>query len=87
MASLPEPGGNVTYTLDIENTSAADALVIDTLTDSVSGGTPFDIAGSCDDLIGDTLAPGASVSCTFTLAVSGNAGDGRTSPWPDDGDR
>lgn len=74
-ASVPEPGGDVTYTVEITNTSVADSVTLGSVTDSVSGGPAFSVTGTCDDLIGTMLAPGASTSCTFTLAVSGNAGD------------
>ena len=75
LASVPEPGGPVTYTVDITNTSVADTVTIDSITDAVDGGAATDVAGTCDDLIGTNLAPGASTSCTFTVSVSGNAGD------------
>ena len=74
-SSLPEPGGNSTYTVVITNTSAED-VTITSLTDSI-----YDLAtvdGNCDDLLGDTLAAGASVSCTFTGNFSGNAGESET---------
>ncbi|WP_426572221.1 DUF7507 domain-containing protein [Aquihabitans sp. McL0605] len=73
--SVPEPGGNVTYTLEITNTSPADTVTFDSIVDSVSGGSPFNVTGTCDDLLGTSLAHGDSVSCTFTLLVSGNGGD------------
>jgi uncharacterized repeat protein (TIGR01451 family)/LPXTG-motif cell wall-anchored protein len=73
--SLPEPGGDVTYAVTIENTSPADPVVITTITDAVGGGAPFAVAGTCDDLVGTTLEPGASASCTFTLPVAGDADD------------
>jgi uncharacterized repeat protein (TIGR01451 family) len=75
VGSVPEPGGNVTYTVDIENTSAADTITLGSITDSVSGSVPFAAAGTCPALIGATIAPGATKSCSFTLAVNGNAGD------------
>ena len=73
VGSVPEPGGDVTYTVGIQNTSAADTITIGAVTDSVSGGAPFAAGGTCAALIGTTLAPGASTSCTFTLAVTGGA--------------
>ncbi|WP_421119358.1 hypothetical protein ACE2AJ_18670 [Aquihabitans daechungensis] len=75
VGSVPEPGGNVTYTVDIQNTSASDSVTISAITDSVSGGAPVAAGGTCPAKIGTVLAPGASTSCSFTLAVSGNAGD------------
>jgi hypothetical protein len=59
----------------IENTSATDDVTIDAIVDSVDGGEPFDVGGTCAALVGTTLTPGQVVTCTFTLDVTGNAGD------------
>jgi hypothetical protein len=75
VASVPEPGDEVTYTVTIENTSATDDVTIDAIVDSVDGGEPFDVGGTCAALVGTTLTPGQVVTCTFTLEVTGNAGD------------
>jgi uncharacterized repeat protein (TIGR01451 family) len=72
--TLPEPGGNATFDLTIKNTSAVDSVTITSLTDDVYG--DLDGKGSCD--VPQTLAPGASYSCSFTGAVSGNAGSSHT---------
>ncbi|MCZ7628046.1 MAG: hypothetical protein M5U19_02660 [Microthrixaceae bacterium] len=78
VASVAEPGASVTFTVNVTNTSI-EPVTIDSVTDAVGGGAPFDVTAlpgnTCDDLIGDTLAPGASASCTFVLWVDGNAGD------------
>ncbi len=58
-ASLPEPGGNFTYTLTITNTSV-EAVTITALTDDNT------LSVDCTNLVGDTLAAGASASCTYT---------------------
>lgn len=75
VSSVPEPGADVTYTVGITNSSAADTVVVDSIVDSVEGGAPFDVAGTCAAKVGTSLDPGASTSCTFTLPVSGNGGD------------
>ncbi len=75
VASVPEPGGPVTYTVTVTNTSAVDAVTIDTITDSVDGGAPAAAGGTCPDLLGDQLAPGGDASCEFTLLVLGQAGE------------
>jgi hypothetical protein len=78
--SLPEPGGPVTYTVTLQNTSPV-SVTIDSITDS-----PFAIPGdsSCAALVGTTLAaddgdPGTttdSATCTFTATIAGaDAGD------------
>jgi uncharacterized repeat protein (TIGR01451 family) len=78
--SVSEPGGPVTFTFTIRNTSPADTVTITELNDSVYG--DLFSRGNCDELDGKQLAPddGATggpdeVSCSFTATVSGNAGD------------
>ena len=72
--SLPEPGGNATFDVTVKNTSAVDSVTITSLIDNVYGN--LDGKGSCD--VPFNLAPGASYSCSFTGAVSGNAGSTHT---------
>jgi len=76
--SVPEPGANVTYTVEITNNSASDEVTIDSIKDVVGSADPINVAGTCDELVGTVLDPGEKVSCTFTLAVAGNAGDSVT---------
>ena len=68
--TLPEPGGNATFDVTVKNTSAVDSVTITSLSDNVYGN--LDGKGTCD--VPQTLAPGASYSCSFTGAVAGNAG-------------
>jgi hypothetical protein len=66
----PEPGGLFTFTLTITNTSGAtDTVTITSLTDSQSGAADAsnDFA-DCAALVGTTLAPGASASCSYAVA-------------------
>jgi uncharacterized repeat protein (TIGR01451 family) len=72
--SLPEPGGNATFDVTVKNMSAVDSVTITSLSDDVYGN--LDGKGSCD--VPQTLAPGASYSCSFSGAVSGNAGSSHT---------
>ncbi len=74
-SSVPEPGAPVTFTVGVTNLSPVDTVTISSITDSVSGGTPFPAGGTCPDLLATELAPGASASCAFTLEVTGDAGD------------
>ena len=60
IATLPEPGGTFTYTLAITNNSV-EAVTITALTDSNT------LSTDCTNLIGDSLAAGATVSCTYTV--------------------
>ncbi|MFA9492044.1 MAG: sortase, partial [Anaerolineales bacterium] len=68
--SVSEPGGNVDYTVTVENTSFED-VTLTTLTDDIYG----DLNGDGTCATGGTIATGVTYSCTFTGAVAGNAGD------------
>jgi uncharacterized repeat protein (TIGR01451 family)/LPXTG-motif cell wall-anchored protein len=79
--SVPEPGGPVTFTVEVENTSF-EAVTVTAITDSVEGGAPFSVlAPATAPVTATTCAAGAEIAagdtytCTFTLNVSGNAGD------------
>ena len=74
--SLPEPGGNATFSVSVQNTSATDTVTIGSLIDNVYG--DLDGKGTCDVSPAVVLAPGATYSCSFTGAVSGNAGSSHT---------
>ena len=67
--SVPEPGGNVTFTLRIQNTSVTDKITINSLFDSKLG-VP---GGNCTT--GFELNPGEVYECSYSGAVTGNAGD------------
>ncbi|MEZ4864026.1 MAG: hypothetical protein R3C14_22090 [Caldilineaceae bacterium] len=70
-SSLPEPGGVVTFTVVVENSSAVDSVTLDTATDNRFG----DIRSFC--AVNEwpvTLAPGVAITCTWTRTISGNAG-------------
>src|SRR5206468_2489737 len=70
--SLPEPGGTITYTVTVKNTSAAgDPFTNDTPADD----THSALAGDVDCKKSTTLDPGASYDFTFTGSVGPDAGD------------
>ncbi len=69
-ASLPEPGGTVTYTLSLTNTST-EPLTLTALSDTLLG----DLHGQGDCALPQTLAVGAAYTCQYSAAVSGNAGE------------
>lgn len=73
-SSLPEPGGSVTYNVEIKNTSTVDTVTIESLEDSSDG----DLNGVGDCKIPQTIASGASYVCKYTVDFSGNAGDVRS---------
>ena len=90
MASVPsvdEPGGNVTFSVTVENTSLVDTVTITSLVDDVYG----DLDGQGDCSVPQVLAPAGTYSCEFTVFVAGDAGDSETdtvtaSGTDDDGD-
>jgi len=71
---LPEPGGDVVFTVRVDNTSAVDSLTLDSLTDSVYG----DLNGQGDCAVPQTIPAGGYYACSFNATVSGNAGDSET---------
>jgi uncharacterized repeat protein (TIGR01451 family) len=78
-ASVPEPGGTVTYTVTITNRASIESVTIQTLIDDIYGN--LHVASNsvtdntCPDLVGYVLGPGASKSCSFKVYVEGNSGD------------
>ena len=74
--SLLEPGGNSTFSVTVQNTSAVDQVTISSLVDNVYGN--LDGKGTCDVSPPVVLAPGAQYQCSFTGAVAGNAGTSHT---------
>jgi uncharacterized repeat protein (TIGR01451 family) len=72
--TVDEPGGTVTFTVRVDNTSAVDDLTLTVLNDDVYG----DLNGQGDCSVPQTIAAGGFYECSFTGAVSGNAGDSQT---------
>ena len=75
-SSVAEPGDDVSYTVAVANLSV-EPLTLTALADVVGSGASADvtdIAGTTCDLP-RTLPVGGGYSCTFTLAVTGDAGD------------
>ena len=74
--SLTEPGGDVTFTVDVTNTSAVDTITLTTIEDDEDNDGVNDVTYNAIDICATTvLAPGESTTCTFTHNVSGSAGD------------
>jgi len=71
--TLPEPGGTFTFGVTVTNRSV-EPVTLTTLVDDVYG--DLDGQGDCD--VPQTLAIGASYSCSFTGDFTGNAGDPQT---------
>lgn len=64
-----EPGGVVSFTVIVENTSPVDTVTVEQVTDTLSG----EIGASCTPQLPTALAPGAQLRCNFSRLVSGNA--------------
>ncbi len=74
-SSVDEPGGPVTFTVSVKNTSGpTDPVTITSLTDDIHG----DLHGQGTCSVPQTIAPGNTYTCTFTATVSGDAGDSET---------
>ena len=71
---IPEPGGTVTFTVVVNNTSETDMLIVASLIDDIYG----DLNGQGDCALPQKLAVGESYSCSFEGDVVGNAGDVHT---------
>lgn len=80
---VSEPGGEVTYNVDIKNNASVESVTIVSIIDKVlPNGVPRDVGSeqynaqdnTCPGLINQTLAAGQTQSCFFKDKVSGNAG-------------
>jgi len=75
--SVPEPGGTVTFTVDVANTSAEAVtltlLIDDVFGDLLDGANPAISTNSCDDQ-STAIGVGGTFTCTFDAALSGFAG-------------
>ena len=65
--AVPETGGLVNFTVRVGNTSAVDAVTIDTLADDVFGN--LDGVGTCD--VPQTIPAGGFYQCAFDKIVGG----------------
>ncbi|MFZ6003564.1 MAG: choice-of-anchor P family protein [Actinomycetota bacterium] len=71
--AIAEPGGTITFTVDVTNSSAV-AVTIVSLVDDPYG----PLSGDADCQVGTALEAGASCSFDFTATVTGNAGTEHT---------
>ncbi|MCB0033591.1 MAG: hypothetical protein KDE51_06225, partial [Anaerolineales bacterium] len=69
-SAMPAPGGNVSFTVQVTNTSPIEAVDLISLMDDVYGG----LQGQGDCVLPQTIASGMAYICQFTGAVSGTAG-------------
>jgi hypothetical protein len=75
---VPEPGGTVTYTVQITNPAMVESVIIDSIVDDLYGNlgvaNPNVTDNTCPALIRTTMGPGAGMSCSFKALVSGKCG-------------
>lgn len=71
--NVDEPGGNVVFSTQVQNTSL-ESLTLNSLVDDIHG----DLNGQGTCSVPQTIAVSSSYSCTFTINVTGNAGDTET---------
>ncbi|MEH6588960.1 MAG: hypothetical protein V7746_01825 [Halioglobus sp.] len=69
--AVVEPGGPVTFTVEVFNASTISVITVNSLVDIPFG----DLNGRGDCAVGAVLAPGDSYSCSFTQDVMGLGGD------------
>ena len=67
---IPEPGGPVTFTIVVTNTSPADDVTLTSLVDDIYG----DLNGQGDCVTPTTIVLGGSYTCAFTVDVLSNVG-------------
>jgi hypothetical protein len=72
--SLPEPGGNFTFTVLVSNTSAVDDLTMTALLDDIYG----DLNGKGDCSVPQTIVQGGSYRCSFTVTENEPPGFSQT---------
>ncbi len=72
--TINEPGGSVTFDVQIDNPSSVDAVTITSLIDDIHG--DLDGQGTCS--VPQLIAAGGNYQCAFTANVTGNAGDSET---------
>lgn len=78
-ATVAEPGGSVRFDVSVTNNSTSSAVTMSSLADSVYGTITIGPATgsgvtSTTCATPQTIAPGATYSCSFTGTVTGNAG-------------
>jgi uncharacterized repeat protein (TIGR01451 family) len=76
-ASRPEDGGTFTHTVTVTNTGG-DPVRITALTDDVYGDLATRPGSTCGSVVGQTVAPGQSLTCTFTASATGQGGTSQT---------
>jgi uncharacterized repeat protein (TIGR01451 family) len=73
--SIPEPGGIVAFTVQVDNTSPGDSVTVNSLSDDKHG----NLNGEGDCSVPQTISRSSSYPCTYPATVTGNAGESETS--------
>lgn len=73
--NVPESGGNVNYTVTIRNSSSADKVTVNTVTDNKFG----NIANTCSPSLPRLLNPNESITCSFLRNIAGDFGQSHVS--------
>jgi uncharacterized repeat protein (TIGR01451 family) len=68
---VAEPGGPVTFSVVVANSSLVDLVTIDTLVDDIHG----DLDGAGDCSVPQAIEPGGSYACSFDAFVAGGPGE------------
>jgi uncharacterized repeat protein (TIGR01451 family) len=71
--SVKEPGGSVTFSVTITNTSVDVVVTVDNVVDDKFGDLDDDGGSGCFD-VPINLVPGGKVNCTFTKTITGAGG-------------
>ncbi len=78
--TVPEPGAEVTYNVQVTNDAAFESVTITTVIDDIYGdltdaSNPNVTMNTCPSLVGVTLGPGGMAMCSFKAFVAGDATD------------
>lgn len=68
--TIAEPGGEITFTISVKNTSLVDDVEITAVVDDIYG----DLTSSCVPALPATLTPAATIGCHVVGVVSGTVG-------------
>lgn len=80
---VPEPGGTVTFTVQVTNNASFESVTLNSIVDNIYGdlisASNSNVTdNTCPTLQGYQLAAGASTTCSFKGMVQGNAGQRET---------
>lgn len=71
---LDEPGGEVSFSVRVDNTGPAESVTLTSLVDDIHG----DLNGQGDCAVPQTIPVAGFYACSFAVTISGTAGDSET---------